>query len=1215
MEDNCSPKSTDQTSLTEEACGDLELQAQSAGGIGAAPKGWYQGHAFIKKNLHKPATCHHCCDLLWGLLGTTGMICEICNFLAHEKCISNVVSPCTCIIPFLIQDPMAHCWSELGHFKRKFCNVCRKRLDDLLSVRCEICEYYTHYECLEFVSADCKLCSVSSQMPVSELSAFRIPSGPPPTSVVLPDLAVSGRSQRTARPVIAEETDDSSTTPSTSVGGGGETGSRGMAAYAAYAMKSMSGSTGGSNDTSGLPTLPPSPLPFNVSPQVDGPVHHWREGNLPVNSKCGSCKKTCWSAECLTGMRCEWCGVTVHYTCYRNLPVECDYGALRDIMLPPQAVMIPRTSLLIEHIAGIPKPQPDFFPGLPALMDGFSSSGESLDESGFERRTTRDKSDRDFDDYVRVYDGMDRYRRHQCRYLSLGKNVSVRKVVELSLKAFQLPPDEENDFYLVEINERDGSEHRLDPNTAFKRQLQFETRRPQIILRYMERTENREYINVYTGSLTKYADINTPSIRVAIMPETSAHEVLVLSLYRLGVGHLDAKNFNLVETVVDRGLVERVLQPTDKPWDIIDNVRLESVRALRLTRFYIRSVKDPCGHGISLFVGNLKKGLSQRLYEIILLERLGYQNKWDYIEVIYYDFGSLVIVYTNAEKADEAYRLLKNSTFEDRPILAMILPRIQPERVLEGTQPLLVFVNVKSGGCQGLELITSFRKLLNPHQVFNLEYGGPLSGLHCFRHLKRFKILVCGGDGTVGWALACLDNVGQDAACPTPPMAILPLGTGNDLARVLHWGPGYTGTEDPLTILRDVVEAEEIRLDRWTVVIKPDHAESDAQKKQLQIEANACNTNEDTSRIFVMNNYFGLGIDADLNLDFHLAREENPAKFNSRIHNKSVYFKMGLRKMVNQQTKCKDLHQNVVIEVDGKQLDLPPIEGIIILNILSWGAGANPWGVEKDEAFSKPTHYDGLLEVVGVTGVVHMGQIFSGLRTGTRLAQGEHIRISLKTDIPVQVDGEPWIQSPGQIVVLRSALKATMLKKRKRRKVNRRHTEPGLGACDSTGGGGGSSGGGGGTMQQTASPVAEAAPAASTSPVSTGHRNQPEIAGSVQKCDTGLRSEAAIGAAQLSLHTLVALPSDTRGLRHRTDARGPEPRRHRYGARSNCHAKASQFTAAVTDSPAGTPLDFPEGREFTFLKISNFGKESETAHANELASSSSPDAMLEMSPD
>ncbi len=46
---------------------------------------------------------------------------------------------------------------------------------------------------------------------------------------------------------------------------------------------------------------------------------------------------------------------------------------------------------------------------------------------------------------------------------------------------------------------------------------------------------------------------------------------------------------------------------------------------------------------------------------------------------------------------------------------------------------------------------------------------------------------------------------------------------------------------------------------------------------------------------------------------------------------------------------------------------------------------------QQSQQFVKPTHYDGMLEVVGVFGVVHMGQIVSGLRTGHRLAQGGHV--------------------------------------------------------------------------------------------------------------------------------------------------------------------------------------------------------------------------------
>lgn len=85
----------------------------------------------------------------------------------------------------------------------------------------------------------------------------------------------------------------------------------------------------------------------------------------------------------------------------------------------------------------------------------------------------------------------------------------------------------------------------------------------------------------------------------------------------------------------------------------------------------------------------------------------------------------------------------------------------------------------------------------------------------------------------------------------------------------------------------------------------------------------------------VMNNYFGIGIDADLCLDFHNAREENPNKFNSRLHNKGVYVKMGLRKMVGRKI-VKELHKELRLEVDGKVVDLPPVEGIIILNILRY---------------------------------------------------------------------------------------------------------------------------------------------------------------------------------------------------------------------------------------------------------------------------------------
>ena len=65
--------------------------------------------------------------------------------------------------------------------------------------------------------------------------------------------------------------------------------------------------------------------------------------------------------------------------------------------------------------------------------------------------------------------------------------------------------------------------------------------------------------------------------------------------------------------------------------------------------------------------------------------------------------------------------------------------------------------------------------------------------LYAFRKLACFRILVCGGDGTVGWVLSHLDKAQRHLRCTDPPMAVLPVGTGNDLARVLGYGSGWSG--------------------------------------------------------------------------------------------------------------------------------------------------------------------------------------------------------------------------------------------------------------------------------------------------------------------------------------------------------------------------------------------------------------------------------------
>merc|ERR1712137_1180993 len=213
-------------------------------------------------------------------------------------------------------------------------------------------------------------------------------------------------------------------------------------------------------------------------------------------------------------------------------------------------------------------------------------------------------------------------------------------------------------------------------------------------------------------------------------------------------------------------------------------------------------------------------------------------------------------------------------------------------------------------------------------------------------------------------------------------------------------------------------QAKPTVLDRWQVKITP----TDESAKSKEPES------------FVLNNYFSIGLDAQIALQFHNMREANPSLFKSRTLNKGIYGLYGMQKIVDVPPLISELGVEVVVEgTDIPQEALQKIQCIVWQNIPSYGGGSVLWGDYNPilEPHVKPCRMDdGVLEVVGLKDIAHVIGIQTSVLSGTKLSQGSFFHITITSECPIQVDGEPFLVGPCQIIISKLNT-ATMLKKSK----------------------------------------------------------------------------------------------------------------------------------------------------------------------------------------
>ena len=279
-------------------------------------------------------------------------------------------------------------------------------------------------------------------------------------------------------------------------------------------------------------------------------------------------------------------------------------------------------------------------------------------------------------------------------------------------------------------------------------------------------------------------------------------------------------------------------------------------------------------------------------------------------------------------------------------------------------------VNPFSGGKRG-KIVAERLGMLLDQNVFEGEVLLlPKNDAHeqISRACKADRIIVVGGDGTVMQSMQLLTS-------DSPPVGIIPLGTGNDLAREIGsiWGNSFSELEEALTFFKKS-KTREIAL--WELTF-----------------------NNSTTKTVNFCNYVSIGFDALVTDRFTNWREERWAVFDKfgKFGNRFGYFITGLRSLPD------GFIEPIDISSEEHAVTTKKHRALIFSNISSM------MGFVRSNKSSNP--FDKKIELLGTNSILDytkmLFQQFLPITAGMRYGSAQSWKCtSLPKKFYVQADGE-----------------------------------------------------------------------------------------------------------------------------------------------------------------------------------------------------------------